>query len=386
MVSTISPIYTNKDWAKADPNVAGFITARVGVPVLFSGPPGVGKSAVIKQLAKAWGRDLSYVIGACHAPEDFSGIPFLSDDKSYFVAAPPKWAGRLTRPGALLFTDEMTTVPPSVRAALLQIYTELLIGDLVIHPDTIFMAACNPPEWAPNASPLEKSLANRFAHYEWKHDYQSWVRGMNSEDDDWGTAFIPDVPSDWKRYRALFGSAITSYTDKNSNERLVKPNGDDVMAYATPRTWRWCRDALAAAEACNAPATVKKDIAVALVGATTGRNLMQFIDQRDLVDVEEVLAGRKTFKHDKKRADLTVTLLVSTVTAIKTQYSESRMDAAIELFCNNVGKDTADLVFTQLKHLVKSRPDGTKLSAKSYAALSEFGDRIPAHLRQKKAS
>jgi hypothetical protein len=112
---------------------------------------------------------------------------------------------------------------------------------------------------------------------------------------------------------------------------------------------------------------------------------MQFIDQRDLVDVEEVLAGRKTFKHDKKRADLTVTLLVSTVTAIKNQYSESRMDAAVDLFCKNIGKDTADLVFTQLKHLVKARPDGTKLSSKSLAAISEFGDRIPAEFRKKKA-
>lgn len=380
-----APRYTSRDWAKADPNVAGFLTARVGVPVLFEGPPGVGKSAVIKQVAKSWKRRLSYVIGACHAPEDFSGIPFLSEDKTYFVAAPPKWAGNLATPGAMLFTDEMTTVPPSVRAALLQIYTELLIGDLVIHPDTIFMAACNPPEWAPNASPLEKSLANRFAHYEWKHDYEAWKSGMNSEDDEWGSSFIPDLPDDWRRYRALFGSAITSYTDKNSAERLVKPNGDEVMAYATPRTWRWCRDALAAAESVNAPATVKKAMAIALVGKTTGRNLMQFIDQRDLVDPEEVLAGRKTFKHDKARADLTVTLLVSVVTAIKSQYSESRMDAAIDLFCKNIGKDTADLVFTQLKHLVKARPDGTSLSKTALAAISEFGDRIPAEFRKKKA-
>lgn len=372
-------------WSKADPNVAGFLAARVGVPVLFEGKPGIGKSAVIKQVARAWKRRLSYVIGACHAPEDFSGIPFLSDCKTYFVAAPPKWAANLTTEGAMLFTDELTTVPPSVRAALLQIYTELLIGDLVIHPETIFMAACNPPEYAPNASPLEKSLANRFAHFEWKHDYEAWKRGMNSEDDSWGTSFIPDVAPDWKRYRALFGSAITSYTDKNSGERIVKPEGDEVMAYATPRTWRWCRDALAAAESCGAPAHVKKDIAVGLVGRTTGRNLMQFIEQRDLVDPEEVLAGRKAFKHDKKRPDLTVTLLVSVVTAIKTQYSESRMDSAVDLFCKNIGQDTADLVFTQLRHLVNAKPDGITLSKKALAAIGEFGERIPAEFRKKKA-
>jgi hypothetical protein len=372
-------------WSKADPNVAGFIAAQAGAPVLFTGKPGVGKSQVIKQAAKAWRRRLSYVIGSCHAPEDFSGIPFLSESKDYFLAAPPKWASSLTTAGAMLFCDELTTVPPSVRAALLQIFSELQIGDLVIHPDTIFMAACNPPEWAPNASPLEKSMANRFAHFEWKHDYEAWKAGMNSEDDTWGTSFVPVVAPDWKRYRPMFGTAITSYTDKNSAERIAKPEGDEVMAYATPRTWRWCRDALAAAESCGAPKTVKKDIAVALVGRTTGRNLMQFIEQRDLVDPEEVLANRKTFKHDKTRPDLTVTLLVSVVTAIKTQYSESRMDAAVELFCNNVGQDTADLVFTQLRHLIEGRPEGTELTKKSLAAIGEFGKRIPAEMRKRKA-
>jgi hypothetical protein len=372
-------------WSKADPNAAGFITAQAGVPTLFSGPPGVGKSAIIKQAARAWQRRLSYVIGSCHAPEDFSGIPFLADSKDYFLAAPPKWAGSLTTAGAMLFCDELTTVPPSVRAALLQIFSELQIGDLAIHPDTIFMAACNPPEFAPNASPLEKSMANRFAHYEWKHDYESWKAGMSSDDDSWGQAFVPVIGSDWKRYRSMFGSAITSYTDKNSAERIVKPDGDEVMAYATPRTWRWCRDALAAAESCGAPNHIKKAIAVAIVGKTTGRNVFQFIEQRDLVDPEEVLAGRKVFKHDRTRADLTVTLLCSVVTAVKNNYSSDRMDAAVDLFCNNVGQDTADLVFTQLRHLIEGRPEGTGLSKACLASIGEFGKRIPAELRKRKA-
>jgi len=112
---------------------------------------------------------------------------------------------------------------------------------------------------------------------------------------------------------------------------------------------------------------------------------MQFLSQLDLVDVEEVLAGNKEFKHDKKRADLTVTLLTSVVTAVKQKYSEDRMDAAVELFCGNVGKDTADLVFTQLRHLVEARPDGVPLSKKSIGAIKQFGDRIPPEFRKKKA-
>ena len=374
-----------KSWSKADPNVAGFLTARAHIPVLFEGPPGVGKSKVIKQVARRWKRDLSYLIGSCHAPEDFSGIPFLSECKTHFIQAPPKWASRLEGPGGLLFTDELTTVPPSVRAALLAMYTELVVGDLQIHPDTIFMAACNPPEYAPNASPLEKAMANRFAHYKWEHDYANWTRGMMSDSDELGESYIPEVPADWKRFRQQVGADIVSYTNKNSGERNVKPDGDEVMAYATPRTWHWCRDALAVAESVNAPGHIRKQIAVALVGKTTGKNLIQFIEQRDLVDPEAVLKGEKEFKHDKTRPDLTVTLMTSMVTAIQQQYSNERMDAAVDFFCKNVGKDTADLVFTQLRHLVNARPEGTALSAKSLAAIQEFGSRIPDHLKRRKA-
>lgn len=375
----------SRSWAKADPNVAGFLTARAHIPVLFTGPPGVGKSKVIKQVANRWQRRLSYLIGSCHAPEDFSGIPFLSECKTHFVQAPPKWAANLGTAGAMLFTDELTTVPPSVRAALLAMYTELVVGDLTIHPDTIFMAACNPPEYAPNASPLEKAMANRFAHYEWEHDYSNWTRGMMSDDDQWGESYIPDVPADWKRFRPQVGADIVSYCNKNSGERNVKPDGDEVMAYATPRTWHWCRDALAVAESVNAPGHIRKQIAVALVGKTTGKNLIQFIEQRDLVDPESVLSGEKQFKHDKTRPDLTVTLLTSLVTAIQQQYSTERMDAAVDFFCQNIGKDTADLVFTQLRHLVNARPDGTALSPKALAAIQEFGKRIPDHLKRRKA-
>jgi hypothetical protein len=376
----------NYRWSKACPNATAVLVAQAGIPVLMEGPPGVAKSSVIGQWTKALDRELVYLIGSTHAPEDFSGIPFLSECKTFFTQTPPRFAERLSRPNALLALDELTTVPPSVRAAMLSMLTERRLGDLMIHASTLILAACNPPEMAPNASPLELSMRNRFFHWDWQFDYEAWADGMMSEDDNFQPRWVPVVPSDWKRFAPEFGALAVSYTRKNSNERINVPKNEEEKAYATPRTWKYLRDALAAAKSVNAPPVIQKQIAMGMVGKQIGMNFMQFIDQRDLVDPEEVLAGNKTFRHDKKRPDLTVTLLTSVVTAIKQQYSETRMDAAIDLFCKNVGKDTADLVLTQLRHLVQARPEGMKLSKVSLAALSEFGDRIPAHLRKKKAA
>jgi hypothetical protein len=378
---------TLKEWSRADPNVSMLIAAYSGTATHAEGPPGVAKSSVIHQWAHAAGREMILLIGSTHAPEDFSGIPFVSECKKFFRQTPPEWAERLSRPGALLFLDELTTVPPSVRAAMLSMLTERRLGSLMIHPDTLIFAASNPSNLAPNASPLEKSMANRFYHCQWKHDYSAWQSGMMSEDDDFKPSWSPVVasPKDWKRFRPQMGSLIVSYTNKNSNDRIAIPTNDDEKAFATPRTWKYLRDALCVAESLDAPSDIKKELSVGLVGKQTGKNFMQYYDQRDLIDVEAALSNPSSFKHDKRRADLTVTLLTTVVTEIKRQYSDSRMDAAVELFCSNVGKDTADLVLTQLRHLVEARPDNMPLSKKSLASISEFGKRIPDHLKRKKA-
>lgn len=376
---------TIHSWSRSCPNAAAALVAQAGIPVLIEGPPGVAKSSVVTQWSHLMDRDLMYLIGSTHAPEDFGGIPFPNDDRSSFTMTPPRWAERLTRPRAMLLLDELTCVPPSVRAAMLSMLTERRLGDVQIHADTLFFAACNPSSMAPNASPLEKSMANRFWHWEWRNDFEAWSTGMMSEDDNFQPRWVPKVAADWKRFKPMIGANLVSYCRRNSNERIAVPKDDTEMAYPTPRSWKYLRDALAAAESVDTPSDVRRDICIGMVGKTTGRNVMQFLSQLDLVDPEEVLAGRKEFRHDKRRADLTVTLMTSIVTAIKSHYTEERMDAAIALFCTTIGKDAADLTLTQLRHLAEARPKGERLSKQSLAVIKQFGDRIPEPLRQRKA-
>lgn len=369
-------VYTSRDYAKASPNVAGFIVMQTGHPTSFYGGVGESKSASIEAFALSVGRWCEILVGSIHAAEDFSGIPFLTEDKSHFMQAPPRWASKMRQGNGCVFIEELTTVQGDKRAGMLTMLSGRRLGDVTIHPDVWMVTAWNPVELAPNATPLEPSMANRFAHFKWVHDYEAWKQGMLSEDDNWGKSFIPVLPADWKRHKSDMGAAIMGYLDKNSNERIASKVGDEVISFGTPRSFHWCRDALAAAQSVNAPAAIQRQIACAFVGDVTGRGLMQYISQRDLVDPEEVLSGGKTFKHDPKRADLTVTLLTSVVTSIRQRYTGERMDAAVDLFCRNVGKDTADLVLTQLRHLASARPEGTTLSKQALAAMSEFGNRI----------
>jgi hypothetical protein len=374
---------TTRQWSKADPNVAYWLAVMAGRNGMVSGPPGVAKSASVFQVAQLTGRECLLLLGSTMAPEDVGGIPHILSAEEFFRQIPPYWADRLSRPGVILFADEFTTVTPSVRAPLLTAYSDRRIGQLRIHPDNWMAAACNPPKWAPNASPLEKSMANRFVHFEWEAYFDGFCAGLESENDEFTQGWMPTLPKDWKRLKVKWGHLITSYLRKNSNERLMVPENDDETAFPTYRTWHYLRDCLAASESVAAPKNIEAQLAAGCVGKTVGSNFMRYVAQLDLIDPEACLSGQAQFQFDRKRVDLASALLVSLVSCIKQNYTPERLDAAVDIFCNNIGKHAKDLVFTQLRHLVQSRPEGTPLSAKSIQVITEFGKTIPDSIRNK---
>jgi hypothetical protein len=372
------------NWSRVHPMAHFFIAAATNTPTGTEGECGIAKSSTILQYSSRVKRDMMLLIGSTHAPEDFSGIPYVNEARTFFNQVPPEWADRLSRPGALLFVDELTTVPPSVRAAMLSMLTEKRLGSLRIHPDTVMVAAWNPSKMAPNASPLEKSMANRFFHSEWEMDWSGWEEGMHSQDDEWGDTTIPVVGSDWRNNVVKWGFLVTSYLRKNSADRIRIPDNDEERAFPTPRTWHYLRNCLAAGDSVEAPANVMAQLASGCVGKTVGSNFMRFVAQLDLIDPEECLSGNKQFVFDRKRVDLAAALLVSLVSCIKQNYTEDRMVSAIDIFCRNIGKHTKDLVFTQLKNLVNARPEGTPLPKKALEIISEFGKTIPDSVRKGK--
>ena len=94
------------------------IAARV--PVILWGPPGQGKTSVIRAIADQQGRHLEVLLASIREPQDFAGLPSIHDGKAKLV--PPDWALRLTQEqNGILFTDEVNTAPPSVQAALLRV-------------------------------------------------------------------------------------------------------------------------------------------------------------------------------------------------------------------------------------------------------------------------
>lgn len=374
---------TPRTWSNACANVAAWICAQAKRNAFLWGPPGVSKSASAYQMAKSQGKEFLLLLGSTMAPEDVGGIPHVMTAEQFFRSLPPWWADRLSRPGVVLMADEFTCTAPSVRAPLQTMYSDRRIGQLEIHEDNWLIAAANPVQFAPNASPIEKAMSNRFVHFDFVHNYEAWRKGMESDKDQFGEVFVPTLPTDWRRFIPKWGSLIVGYLDKNSTDRIAIPDNDDDMAYPTPRTWHILRDCLAAAEAVEAPGHIEARLAHGCIGKVAGANFLKYRASLDLVDPEEVLADPSKFKFDRHRVDLTSALMSSIVSAVKLNYSEDRLTVATELFCNRIGKHAADLVFTQLRYLLNCRPEGTAIPAKTLKIVSDFGKTIPASVKPK---
>ena len=385
-------MYTSTDWAKADPNTTALIAAQSGNASAIKGFVGVGKSTVILN----WAELLDYVpllvIGSTHPPEDFSGIPYIMADQigkpDFFDQIPPKFAHASINKRCMIFLDELTTVRPNKRAPMLSWLSERMICGRKVHPESIFIAAYNPDEIATDGTPLEKPMANRFFHWEWVHDKMAWDKGMVTGE--FTPSWVPKAPpqKDWHRFRESIGSLIVAYTNKNNKELCMSPEDDSQYAFPTPRSWTNLRNAIALATCMEAPETIRRDLCVGYLGNVVGKTFNKFLATVDeLIDPEEVIADPSKFKHNAARPDLTITLMTAVTSAMKRNFSHDRFKNSMVLFCDNIGKACADLVFSQLRFLLECKPaKGYEYDTEQIAILTRFGERLPEEFRARRAA
>ncbi len=104
-----------------------FVAASAGqhTPVMLWGPPGVGKSQIVAQIAARHAVQVIDVRLSQMEPSDLRGIPFRVEQHGKSAV---EWAAPSLLPDALrhgdrgvLFLDEITSAPPSVSAAAYQL-------------------------------------------------------------------------------------------------------------------------------------------------------------------------------------------------------------------------------------------------------------------------
>ena len=192
-------------------------------PVFLWGPPGIGKSDIVKQIGQDAGREVIDVRLALWEPTDIKGIPYYNAEKGTMVWAPPSELPMDPDSTAIIFLDELNSAPPAVQAAAYQLILNRRVGTYSLPKGVDIVAAGNREGDRGVTYRMPAPLANRFIHLEAKvdfDDFQEWAV-MN--------AVHPEVVG----YIGFAKQDLYDFDPKSPSK-----------AFATPRSWVFVSDLL----------------------------------------------------------------------------------------------------------------------------------------------
>lgn len=144
---------------------------QVNVPMFLWGPPGIGKSQIVAQVAADLGLPLIDIRAVLLDPVDLRGVPTVIDGVTRWN--PPIFLP--TEGEGVLFLDELPQAPESVQCSLLQLVLDRRLGEYRMPDGWRILAAGNRVTDGTFSRKLSKALGSRFAtHLELAVDLEEW--------------------------------------------------------------------------------------------------------------------------------------------------------------------------------------------------------------------
>ena len=249
-----------------------FLSASEGhhTPVMLWGPPGVGKSQIIAQVAARHGVPMIDIRLSQMEPSDLRGIPFRIEDHVEWAIPAMLPDAKRHGPQGILFLDEITSAPPSVSAAAYQLILDRRLGAYEIPPGWAIFAAGNRQGDRGVTYTMPAPLANRFSHFEVEANLDDWVA--------WAYANgIDDRLIGFLRFRP----ELLFDFDPAHNP----------VAFPSPRSWEFAHRALQ--KFGDHPELLLPTLQ-ACVGPAAGLELNAFIENLDrMPDLDAILRGEQ---------------------------------------------------------------------------------------------
>ena len=150
--------------------------------VMLWGPPGVGKSQAVRQIADRIRSDTGKTVNVTDVrlllfnPIDLRGIPTSNEDKTLAVWLKPQIFNMDESEEVIniLFLDEISAAPPSVQAAAYQITLDKTVGEHKLPDNCIVIAAGNRTTDKSVSFKMPKALANRLMHIDVEVSFRAW--------------------------------------------------------------------------------------------------------------------------------------------------------------------------------------------------------------------
>ena len=211
-------------------------------PVFMWGPPGIGKSDIVKQIGNEQEREVIDVRLSLWEPTDIKGIPYYNSNSNTMTWAPPAELPTDPESTAILLLDELNSAAPATQAEALQLVLNSRVGTYVLPKGVSIVAAGNREGDKGVTYRMPAPLANRFLHVELRCDFDDWHQ--------W--AVTNRVHEQVVGYLGFAKQDLYDFDPKSSSK-----------AFATPRSWMFVSELL---EEDDVPDNTLTDLIAGAVG------------------------------------------------------------------------------------------------------------------------
>ncbi len=198
-------------------------------PVFLYGPPGIGKTAVMEQIAKEMNIGIVSYSMTHHTRQSALGLPFIKTrtfggveyDVSEFTMSEIlsdvySYIERTGHKNGILFLDEINCVSETLAPSMLRFLQYKAFGSHSVPDGWVIVAAGNPPEYNKSVKEYDIATLDRIQKIDIQSDYDVW--------------------RDYAVNERVHPSIIT-YLDSKPSDFYIIENTPDGKQFVTARGW-----------------------------------------------------------------------------------------------------------------------------------------------------
>ena len=198
-------------------------------PVFLYGPPGIGKTAVMEQIAKEMNIGIVSYSMTHHTRQSALGLPFIKTryfggieyDVSEFTMSEIlsdvySYIERTGKKQGILFLDEINCVSETLAPSMLRFLQYKTFGSHPVPDGWVIVAAGNPPEYNKSVKEYDIATLDRIQKIEIQSDYDVWREYAVNE---------------------CVHPSIITYLDAKSTDFYIIENTPEGKHFVTARGW-----------------------------------------------------------------------------------------------------------------------------------------------------
>lgn len=344
------------------------------VPMMVWGQPGAGKSDIIRSVGKMTNRPVIDIRLLLKDPTDLSGIPYINSDGEMGFATPADLpvsdmkadelrvklhglkkelsaatsvaidklsdeeaaklvvlqnivtalVSRIDMTRAIILLDELSSAPPSLQAAALQLVLDRMVGTYTLPKEVVIFAAGNRASDKTEHYEMPMPLRNRLRHIELYIDAEEWVEWAIS------AKVHPTVVGLIKAKPML----LNGFQDALKNMQY---------AFATPRTCKQLSDVLYFSDEMKSSAKVIHNRVSSIVGTGTASAFMAHKKYvHSLPSPESIALGKEKKWNQDLDMSAAYTMIINTLywvhgkSTIENQDDKKAAEKTLESHMDNV--------------------------------------------------